>query len=74
MKLARQMQMFFIQLDNECVHEDKATLARTNGKEGRYRISVRTMDLNDELGQISHILTDKTGMRTGLCRTQPWIS
>lgn len=31
---------------------------------GRYPLKVRSMDLNDELGQITHIFSDKTGTLT----------
>ena len=64
MKLARQVQKFFIEFDNELVYVDKDVFAKSGGKEGEYRLQVRTMDLNDELGQISHIFSDKTGTLT----------
>ncbi len=64
MKLARQVQKFFIEFDNELVYVDKDAFAKSGGKEGEYRMQVRTMDLNDELGQISHIFSDKTGTLT----------
>jgi phospholipid-transporting ATPase len=64
MKTARQVQKFFIEFDNETVYRDETVYAKTKGEEGEYRLQVRTMDLNDELGQISHIFSDKTGTLT----------
>lgn len=64
MKLARRMQKVFIELDNDMVYVNEVQYKQTNGAEGEYRATVRTMDLNDELGQISHIFTDKTGTLT----------
>lgn len=37
---------------------------QTNGESGQFPLQVRTMDLNDELGQITHIFSDKTGTFT----------
>mgnify|MGYP000589395410 FL=1 len=42
-------------------HEDATQIKATVGKSGYYPMRVRSMDLNDELGQISHIFSDKTG-------------
>ena len=36
----------------------------TRAREGIYPLQVRTMDLNDELGQITHVFSDKTGTFT----------
>ena len=44
-----------------CSSKDAAVMRATQGESGQYPMQVRTMDLNDELGQISHIFSDKTG-------------
>ena len=63
-RIARSFQTFFMDRDAAMVHEDTALLVSSGGDEGRYPLRVRAMDLNDELGQISHIFTDKTGTLT----------
>ena len=45
-------------------HEDTPLAKRTNYQEGCFPMKVRTMDLNDELGQVSHVFSDKTGTFT----------
>eukprot|EP01138_Halocafeteria_seosinensis_P012649 gb/GECG01012925.1/.p1 GENE.gb/GECG01012925.1/~~gb/GECG01012925.1/.p1 ORF type:complete len:1879 (+),score=252.19 gb/GECG01012925.1/:1-5637(+) len=64
MKLARQLQKFFIEFDEEMHHVDTTMLEKTNGVQGNYRATDRSMDLNDELGQVTHIFSDKTGTLT----------
>jgi phospholipid-transporting ATPase len=64
MKLTRTFQKFFMDSDLEAVYVDKEQLAKSGGESGRYPLKVRSMDLNDELGQISHIFSDKTGTLT----------
>lgn len=61
MKMARQCQKWFMEWDVRMYHEDKEQVKLTDGKEGHYPMRVRSMDLNDELGQISHVFSDKTG-------------
>ncbi|RYZ92174.1 MAG: hypothetical protein EOP06_05040, partial [Proteobacteria bacterium] len=63
-RLARSFQMFFMEKDREMFHSDPDLMRATNGLEGQYPFKVRTMDLNDELGQISHMFSDKTGTLT----------
>lgn len=63
-KLVRQFQAVFIQHDRECVHEDQNLLEATGGERGRYPPRAQTMELCDELGQITHVLCDKTGTLT----------
>ncbi len=46
------------------VYVNEEVKAKTNGEGGTYPLIVRSMDLNDELGQISHIFSDKTGTLT----------
>lgn len=43
----------FMDADPQCMYIDRDLFERTGGEEGRYPLVVRTMDLNDELGQIS---------------------
>ena len=45
-------------------YEDENVLELTDGAEGTFPMRVRTMDLNDELGQVSHVFSDKTGTFT----------
>ena len=63
-RLARSLQMFFMELDAEMFHSDPDQIRATNGLEGEYPFKVRMMDLNDELGQITHVFSDKTGTLT----------
>jgi magnesium-transporting ATPase (P-type) len=63
-RLSRSLQMLFMEWDAEMVHEEPDLLAATNGEEGRFPLRVRSMELNDELGQITHIFSDKTGTLT----------
>lgn len=63
-RLARSLQMIFMEADLEMVHEDAALLKSSRGEEGRFPFKVRSMELNDELGQITHIFSDKTGTLT----------
>lgn len=60
-RLARSFQMWFMEKDREMFHEEPELLRATNGLEGQYPFKVRMMDLNDELGQITHVFSDKTG-------------
>lgn len=64
MKMARTFQKVFMEADIEVYHEDPDVMERSEGTEGQYPLKVRTMELNDELGQISHIFSDKTGTFT----------
>lgn len=64
MKLTRTAQKIFMDFDLECVYVNEDELRRSNGESGRYPLSVRVMDLNDELGQVTHLFTDKTGTLT----------
>ena len=76
MKLARQMQKFFMERDLQCVYENPETkdvfplsvcIWRSTPVPcySHASIQVRTMDLNDELGQITHVFSDKTGEQYG---------
>jgi magnesium-transporting ATPase (P-type) len=64
MKLARTAQKIFMDNDAHLLYVDTELAAKTNGEEGSFPLKVRSMDLNDELGQISHIFSDKTGTLT----------
>lgn len=64
MKLARTAQKFFQDRDVTMEYIDTELAERTDGKEGIFPLRVRSLDLNDELGQISHIFSDKTGTLT----------
>ncbi len=63
-RLARTLQVLFMEADELMVHEDEEQLRLSDGVEGRYPFKVRCMELNDELGQITHIFSDKTGTLT----------
>lgn len=64
MKFARTAQKYFMEKDIKMYHEEPELVESSGDKEGAYPLKVRTMDLNDELGQISHIFSDKTGTFT----------
>lgn len=64
MRLARVVQKWFMERDRAMVYLNESALAASGGEEGIYPLRVRSMDLNDELGQISHIFSDKTGTLT----------
>ena len=63
-RLARTLQMVVMEWDCSMFHEEPELFRNTNGLEGEYPFKVRSMDLNDELGQITHIFSDKTGTLT----------
>ena len=63
-RLARTLQSVVMQWDREMFHDEPALFAASGGLEGEYPFKVRSMDLNDELGQITHIFSDKTGTLT----------
>ncbi len=63
-RIARTLQMVVMEWDAEMFHEEPALIKSSGGLEGEYPFKVRSMDLNDELGQISHIFSDKTGTLT----------
>jgi magnesium-transporting ATPase (P-type) len=63
-RLARSFQMLLMEADLKMVHKDEALVQASGGLEGSYPFRVRTMDLNDELGQITHVFSDKTGTLT----------
>jgi magnesium-transporting ATPase (P-type) len=64
MRITRTAQKFFMDFDQDCVYVNEEEQRKTEGESGRYPLNVRTMDLNDELGQITHLFTDKTGTLT----------
>jgi magnesium-transporting ATPase (P-type) len=63
-RLARSFQMLVMEWDLAMYHEEPALVAASGGLDGAYPFRVRTMDLNDELGQITHVFSDKTGTLT----------
>jgi len=63
-RLARTFQMLFMERDGAMFHCEPDLVRATNGLDGEYPFKVRCMDLNDELGQITHIFSDKTGTLT----------
>jgi len=63
-RLARTLQILFMEWDLDLVHVDEEAYAASNGQEGSFPLKVRSMELNDELGQITHIFSDKTGTLT----------
>ena len=63
-RLARSLQVIFMESDNLMVHTDEEQFRLSDGAEGVYPFKVRSMELNDELGQITHIFSDKTGTLT----------
>lgn len=64
MKMARTMQKFFMEKDRLMYHEEPALIQSSGGKEGHFPMKVRSMDLNDELGRIGYVFSDKTGTLT----------
>jgi phospholipid-transporting ATPase len=69
MKVARTLQAALMNADAECVYVDEAARARANGEAvltgaGVFPLRVRSLELNDELGQITHVFSDKTGTLT----------
>lgn len=64
MKMARTAQKFFMERDGDMYYEDEEVVEASNGEEGQFPLQVRTMDLNDELGRISYVFSDKTGTFT----------
>ena len=63
-RLARTLQTLVMEWDRDMFHEEPALFKASGGLEGEYPFKVRSMDLNDEIGQISHIFSDKTGTLT----------
>lgn len=63
-RLARSFQMLMMERDYEMTHVVPELYFPSKGEEGLYPFKVRSMDLNDELGQITHIFSDKTGTLT----------
>lgn len=64
MKLVRTAQTFFMNADDDCVYIDEEQFRKSQGLNGKYPLRVRSLDLNDELGQITHFFSDKTGTLT----------
>lgn len=64
MRMARTAQKLWLEWDKFMYHEDAEAIAATNGREGHFPANVRNMELNDELGQVSHVFSDKTGTLT----------
>ena len=62
MRLVRVLQTHFISQDEKLVHVQKAT--RPGEEDAIIKPRVRSMELNDDLGQITHVLSDKTGTLT----------
>ena len=63
-RLVRSIQVYFMESDKQMLHEDEELIKATHGEEGSFPLKVRNMELNDELGQITHIFSDKTGTLT----------
>jgi magnesium-transporting ATPase (P-type) len=63
MKMARVFQTYFMTHDTEMIHRISAEFS-TDGQETIIKPKVRTVDLNDDIGQISYIFSDKTGTLT----------
>ena len=78
MKVARTLQAALMNADAECVYYvDEAARAHASGTgtgtgtgmgagagAGVFPLRVRSLELNDELGQITHVFSDKTGTLT----------
>ena len=68
MRLTRTLQMTVMELDKSMSHTEELTDAVAKAKAGGESITfpfrVRSMELNDDLGQITHIFSDKTGTMT----------
>ena len=62
MRLVRVLQTHFISQDEKLVHVQRAT--RPGEEDAVIKPRVRSMELNDDLGQITHVLSDKTGTLT----------
>lgn len=65
MRVVRLVQKFFLEKDLGMYHEVPELVLTSKGEEGEYPTKVRTMDLLDEIGQVTHIFSDKTGTLTG---------
>ena len=63
MKMARVFQTYFMTRDENMIHVISSEFS-TNGEEMIIKPKVRTVDLNDDIGQISYIFSDKTGTLT----------
>ena len=63
LRLARVMQSALIEWDKNMVHTISPQFS-LSGKEEKIETKVRTADLNDELGQVGFIFSDKTGTLT----------
>jgi phospholipid-transporting ATPase len=61
MKVIRFCQSFFIYWDVEMIHSGEDPLT---GEKFSHPAKVRSMDVNDSLGQISYLFSDKTGTLT----------
>ena len=63
LRMARIIQGILMQYDNEMVHVIEANVS-LSGEREEIRTLVRTVNLVDELGQLSFIFSDKTGTLT----------
>lgn len=63
MKMARVFQTYFMSKDEKMIHIIPAEFS-TDGMKTIIHPKVRTVDLNDDLGQISYVFSDKTGTLT----------
>ena len=63
-RLARSLQLIFMEADMQMLHVDPELVKSSHGEEGSFPFKVRSVDLNDELGQVTHIFSDKTGTLT----------
>ena len=65
MRLGRTLQMVMMEHDTEMCHaEVDSSTPGSVPVTRRYPFRVRSMELNDDLGQITHIFSDKTGTMT----------